>query len=95
MLILRWEAERDIKEIYEWYECRRLNLGREFFSEIEVKLENIECNPNLYAKIYKDVRRALCGRFPYSIYFIEANGSVVIIGVFHQRRNPSVWRMRV
>jgi len=95
MLILRREAEQDIKEAYEWYENQRLNLGRAFVAEVETKLEIIENNPDLYAKVYKNVRRALCKRFPYSVYFVKAEKDVVILGALHQRRNPSVWQARI
>jgi plasmid stabilization system protein ParE len=94
MLILRSEAEQDIKEAYEWYERQRENLGRAFVSEVESKLETIEDNPDLYAKVYQNVRRALCRRFPHSIYFFKAGKDVVIIGVLHQRRSPSAWQAR-
>ena len=39
MLILRKEAEKDIKEAYEWYEKQRQNLGKAFISEVESKME--------------------------------------------------------
>jgi len=94
MLILRREAEQDIKDIYEWYEEQRLNLGVAFIAEVESIFKTIEYNLKLYAKVIKDVRRALCKRFPYSIYFIEARNEIVVLGVLHQRRNPAVWQSR-
>lgn len=94
MLIVRREAEQDIKEAYEWYEDARPNLGRKFVAEIQAKLESIDDNPDLYPNVYQNVRRALCKRFPYSIYFVKAKRDVVVIGVLHQRRNPSVWQAR-
>ncbi|MGR9054254.1 MAG: type II toxin-antitoxin system RelE/ParE family toxin [Gammaproteobacteria bacterium] len=94
MLVLRAEAEQDIKAAYEWYEKQSPNLGRAFLGEIEKQLVKIEENPELYAKAYKNIRRALCKRFPYSIYFVELAGKVVVIGVLHQRRSPAVWQSR-
>ncbi len=94
MLIIRRDAERDIKDAYEWYEEKRLHLGNEFVVELELLIEKIEQNPKLYTEAFKNVRRALCKRFPYSIYFIEAGADIVVIGVLHQRRNPEVWQSR-
>ena len=94
MLIIRKEAEEDINETYEWYEEKQTNLGVEFVSEVESILETIEENPKLYAKAFKNVRRALCKRFPYSIYFFESRSNSIVIGVLHQRRNPVVWQSR-
>jgi toxin ParE1/3/4 len=94
MLILRREAEQDIKAAYEWYEEQRLNLGKEFVNEVESKLEEVDEHPDLYATIYRNVRRALCKRFPYSVYFLKSENDVVVVGVLHQRRNPAVWQTR-
>ena len=45
MLILRKEAEEDIREAYDWYENQRQFLGGSFLSEIESTLELIHENP--------------------------------------------------
>lgn len=94
MLIIRKESEADIKSAYEWYEEQRINLGKAFIAEVESKLEEIEAHPDLYLAVMDSIRRALCNRFPYSIYFIQKNKDIVVIGVLHQRRNPAVWRAR-
>jgi len=94
MLIIRKEAEKDIKAAFEWYEEQRINLGVSFVEEIESKLQEIEEYPALYMEIMSNVRRALCKRFPYSIYFIHESLDVVVIAVLHQRRNPAVWQAR-
>ena len=94
MLILRREAEQDIKAAYEWYEEQRPNLGKKFIDEVERRIEKVDENPDLYATVYKDIRRGLCQRFPYSVYFVKVENDVVVIGVLHQRRNPAVWQAR-
>jgi toxin ParE1/3/4 len=94
MLILRKEAEQDIKAAYEWYEEQRSDLGKEFIDEVESQLEKLVEHPDMYSTVYKDIRRALCKRFPYSVYFLKSENDVVIIGVLHQRRNPAVWQTR-
>lgn len=94
MLILRKEAEQDLKEAYEWYEEQRKNLGNAFVTEIESIFAKIEENAKLHVEVIKDIRRALCYRFPYSVYFIETESNIVVIGVLHQRRNPATWQSR-
>jgi len=92
MLRLRREAERDIKAAYKWHEEKRPNLGKEFIEEIESRIEKIGENPDLYVTAYKNIHRALCKRFPYSVYFVKTENDVVVIGALHQRRNPAVWQ---
>ena len=94
MLILRKEAEQDLKETHEWYEAQRQNLGIEFIDEIDAVIHKIEETPQQYRKIYKNIRRALCKRFPYAVYFIKANQDIVVIGALHHRRNPLVGQAR-
>ena len=94
MLIIRKEAEEDIKQAYEWYEEQRVNLGIAFVDEIDSKLEEIEEHPELYIEIMSNVHRALCKRFPYSIYFAHKNTDIIVIAVLHQRRSPMVWQAR-
>ncbi|MCB1949933.1 MAG: hypothetical protein KDF62_13215, partial [Nitrosomonas sp.] len=57
-------------------------------------IHKIEETPQQYRKIYKNIRRALCKRFPYAVYLIKANQDIVVIGVLHHRRNPLVWLAR-
>ena len=94
MLILRKEAEEDIREAYDWYESQHQFLGTSFLSEIESTLELIHENPQLYAHAYKSIRRALCKRFPYAIYYMENATNIVVIAVLQQRRKPTVWQKR-
>jgi len=94
MLIIRKEAEEDIKAAYQWYEEQRINLGVAFVEEVDSKLGEIEEHPDLYIEIMSNVRRALCKRFPYSIYFTYKNTDIIVIAVLHQRRSPALWQAR-
>ena len=95
MLIVRKEAEEDIKSAYEWYEENQINLGTEFLEEVDSKLQKLEEHPELYMEVKGSLRRALCKRFPYSIYFIPKNSDIVVIAVLHQRKNPATsWQAR-
>ena len=94
MLILRDEAENDIRDAYEWYEDKQENLGKSFMLDVELTLDRIEENSELYELVFESTRRVLCRRFPYAIYFVVDNFNVVVIAVLHQRRRSSVWQSR-
>lgn len=87
MLILRRKAERNIQQAYTWYESRQMNLGVLFLEEIESVLYQIETLPNMFPKVENDIRRALCRKFPYTIYFIESDTDVVVLSVLHQKQD--------
>jgi plasmid stabilization system protein ParE len=50
--------------------------------------------PETHAKVYQDVRRALVRRFPYSIYYRFRADRIVVLAVFHNKRDPKVWKAR-
>lgn len=51
-------------------------------------------SPHQYPKIHKIVRRALTRRFPYEVFFVEDGERVVVLSVFHAKRNPKRWQAR-
>ena len=56
MLVVRKEAEEDIKYAYEWYEEKQINLGTAFVEEVNSKLLKIEECPDMYMEVMGDVR---------------------------------------
>jgi plasmid stabilization system protein ParE len=91
-LILAPEAEQDIAESYHWYENRRSGLGEEFLGCVDACIERILRNPETYAKVHQDYRRAIVRRFPYVIFYEYDEGAVTIYCVFHTSRDPEKWR---
>lgn len=93
-IIIRPEAESDIKDAYEWYEAQRKGLGENFLLCIEEALSRVSRNPATYSVVYKEVRRVLIHRFPFGVFFIESNESISVLAVLHARRNPKAWKSR-
>ena len=95
-LIIRPEAQDDLAEAFAWYEHRRPGLGVDLMRAVETTLAQIEQRPESYPTLHRDVRRALTTRFPYGIYFISSpEGGIVVIAIFHARRDPRAWKRRV
>jgi len=44
--------------------------------------------------VMPSVHRALTRRFPHAVYFVVERERIVVIGVFHQHRDPASWRDR-
>jgi plasmid stabilization system protein ParE len=66
----------------------------EFIAEIERCVDAAAERPTTYAAIYKDVRRVVANRFPFSVYFRAEERRIVVLAVFHGRRNPVIWQDR-
>ncbi|MFN5513172.1 MAG: type II toxin-antitoxin system RelE/ParE family toxin [Cyanobacteriota bacterium] len=94
-LIIRPEAELDIREAFEWYEAQTLGLGSEFVRAVDVCLSSIGRNPLAYPIIYKQARRVFIRRFPYGISYLFDQDLVIVIACFHSKRNPKSWKARL
>jgi plasmid stabilization system protein ParE len=94
-LIVSPEAQDDLAEIRAWYENQRPGLGRAFLDSVEHAFERIERSPSSFETALRNVRLASTPRFPYIIYFRCIEDDLVVIGVFHNRRDPRAWRSRV
>jgi len=92
-LIVRPEAQKDIREAFEWYEARQADLGLDFIREIETVFQYVEQYPMTFRKIYKELRRAFPRRFPYAVYYLVKGTSVIVKGVLHQRKRPGRWQI--
>lgn len=71
-----------------WYESERPGIGIEFASEIASLLARIADTPKQFRKVRGDVRHALLRRFPYTIHFLLESNRIVVLAVFHAKRNP-------
>jgi plasmid stabilization system protein ParE len=95
-LLFSSEAEMDLQEAIAWYEEQRTDLGFEFSLRFEEALQFLSERPQMYAKIYQEVRSVLLNQFPYAIFYIinESNKEVRIFAVIHTSRNPEIWQLR-
>ena len=93
-LVMRRKARADFDEAFDWYEARRDGLGVEFAERVQAVFDRVSAFPESHPPIYRDVRRALVHPFPYSVIYRIRNGSVVVLAIFHNKRDPKIWRSR-
>ena len=91
---VRPEAEADLAEAKRWYDERREGLGADFVLCVEEALEKVRRNPEIHPVVYRDVRRAIVRRFPYGVFCRIVGAKIIVLGVFHGRRNPRSWQSR-
>src|SRR5262249_52690258 len=92
-IILLPEAQAEFDEAVDWYE-QQAGIGAEFIARVQEVFSRISANPAIHQTVYKDVRRAVVRRFRYTVTSREEPGQVVVISVFHGRRDPSIWQGR-
>ncbi len=88
-LIVRPEAEQDLAEASDWYGERERGLRIKFVAKVEALLERIQEHPARFPHAGKFMRRASVRGFPYTVFYrIEAR-KIIIVAVFHHRRDLS------
>ncbi len=93
-LIIRPEAEAELAEAFNWYEDQVSGLGPDYLHAVEASLYGIARNPESYPVVYRNVHRCLIRRFPYAIFYLVKPERIVVLSVFHVRRNPEHWKNR-
>ncbi|HJP93747.1 MAG TPA: type II toxin-antitoxin system RelE/ParE family toxin [Pyrinomonadaceae bacterium] len=88
MVVFRRIARRELDDAISWYEERREGLGQEFSIAIENNLERIASSPEQFIRVKGEIRRAVLRRFPYSIYFLTEDFQIVVLAIFHVKRDP-------
>ncbi len=83
------KAYRQIDKAYDWYELKSAGLGYLFFVSVMDCIKSLATNPFIFVCVYKEVRRALPKKFPYSIFYriIENTNTIEVIAVRHQAEN--------
>ena len=90
----RKAARLEYDEAAGWYESQRPGLGIEFVSEIERALLQACEMPQRFPRMLADVRCVRVRRFPYSVFFRVRSDQLIVLSVFHARRDPAYWRER-
>ena len=94
-VVLRAEAEKEFDEAFDWYEGKRPGLGVDFAAQVQQIFDGISANPHMHGTVFRDVRKAVVNRFPYCVFYRVEVSQVLVVAVFHSKRNSGVWKKRV
>lgn len=94
-LIVRPEAENDIKDAFEWYEQRQQGLGYNFILQIDEGIALIQQNPYLHPDEYRGVRKYIIKRFPYKMLYLIDAELIILLAVLHHKRSQNVLELRI
>ena len=94
-LRLRHAAQAEYDEAADWYESRQRGLGLRFVAAVRQVLSDVAAQPARWPEVLPGVREAPVPHWPYAIYYQRHPDHIMILAVFHQSRDPSVWKGRV
>ena len=96
---LRFRVDRlandDLRAAYHCYDDQRQGLGEEFADDVARVFERICEFPDSFEVVEHDVRVAALSRLPYLALFRTGEAGIVVLAVYHQRRDPKLWSSRL
>ena len=87
-------AESDIRNSIYHYSDKEIGLEKKYIVVLNQAFQLIEANPFSFPVIWKSIRKFVVRDFPFNVYYIIENETIFIIAVFHNKRNPKVWKSR-
>jgi plasmid stabilization system protein ParE len=87
-VVFRAIAEQEFYEDVAFYESRESGLGRRFEVAVNGQIQKILLAPEMFRRVRGEIRRAVLREFPYTIHFLVEPNRLVIVAVFHAKRNP-------
>jgi toxin ParE1/3/4 len=93
-ILVSREARVDIADAISGFREISAVLSERFGAELERVYSSVVDHPQMYPVVYKNFRRALLRKFPYSVFYIVEESFVLVVGVVHQSRDESTWKRR-
>jgi len=87
-LVIKPDAEKELREALVWYDLQRDGLGSELYYEILEIMEKIKSNPNHFQKRYKDFRISFTKRFKYGVHYTVEGEVVYVHAILHTSKRP-------
>ena len=93
-IIVKPLAELDLEDAVKWYVLENEELAETFLLEFRDAVRAVSRSPLGFQKRFKTVRAFAIKKFPYNVYYVLDKDTMYIIAVFHQKRNPKLWKRR-
>ncbi len=89
-------AKADFREAVEWYrEAASPKVARKLALSLGAALEQIALFPKGSPIFRGDVRRIGLKGFHYWLYYVEVEGIVLVVGIFHTKTDPGAYSARI
>lgn len=85
-------AKRELRKAADRYGEEAPHLKREFLEEVDIAGDFLLDHPRIAQRILGPIRRLVLSRFPYKlVYLPKEDGSIRILAVAHDKRDPDYW----
>lgn len=94
-VIVRPEAENDLKKAFFWYEDNRKGLGYDFLLQVDAGINFINRTPEIHPIEYRGTRKHIIKRFPCKIIYLVEEERIIILALLHGKRSPDLMKKRI
>jgi len=77
----------DAEETVAYYEEQLEGLGKKFYEKLLFTIDRIQSAPFSFSFAKEPVRRCLIKGFPFKIFYIISEETIIIIGITHVKRS--------
>lgn len=88
------KAEDDLKEALDYYVSIDEALKTKFIDDLDVTFSKIGQFPKLYPYETSTTQKVLLHKYPYIVIYEHYQNDIMIIAIFHTKRNPNILKMR-
>ncbi|MDP2368259.1 type II toxin-antitoxin system RelE/ParE family toxin [Rhodoferax sp.] len=90
------EAAEEHKKQVAYYEEIQAGLGSRYHTEFRSILATVCASPDRSRIVLEpDIRRSMFKIFHFDLIYREVDGSVQVLAIAHQRRQPGYWVARL
>jgi len=85
-------AAQEVRKSFDWYEEHLEGLGNRFVDVVDKTIQFILINPEGYPEKHPPYREIVLERFPFIVIYEydKQAGIILILRVFHTKRNPKL-----
>jgi len=81
-------AQNELDDLYEAYEYKQKNLGRDFIRELRNTLRLIEVSPDTWQKSSAQTQRCIIKGYPYGVMYQKADDIIYVVAIINLLKKP-------
>jgi toxin ParE1/3/4 len=85
--VFRAAARRDLDAAFDWYAARHVVLAERFLGSVDLALNQAGQLPESHPLVFAAVRAVRVRGFPYRVLFRVNRSDLIVVAVFHIRRD--------
>ncbi len=85
----------DAEEAVIYYEKKSKGLGKRFYNNFLIAVNDIQLKPFTYSYIKKPMKKHLIKKFPYKVFYKVTSDTIFIIGIAHTKRSNALVKRRL